>query len=264
MNWYYIENGNRKGPFSESDFRQLVDNATIKADTLVWRDGLKDWAVCSSMPEFSQVMPPTIGNVRCQVCWNEFPKTNTIILDGTVVCFNCKPRHIQMMNEGIAGTTTTIARKKKLLVMGKDARLPDKCIKCNAPANGLRLKRDLYWHPSAIYLLIILSILIYAIVAIIVRKRAKIEIGLCPTHARKRKICIALAWFSWLGMLGLFIAAAGLGSGALAAVGCLMFIAAIVVSCMTSPVAARKIDKNYVWISGVCGEYLADLPEWTG
>src|SRR4051812_44962371 len=53
----------------------------------------------------------------------------------------------------------------KVLVMTKSAELPDLCIKCGAPAEGYRLKRNLMWHPPAWYLLILFNLIIYAIVA---------------------------------------------------------------------------------------------------
>src|SRR6266446_5069294 len=46
-----------------------------------------------------------------------------------------------------------------LLVIRKGAVLPDRCVKCNAPAEGYRLKRNLAWHQPAIYLTILAGIL---------------------------------------------------------------------------------------------------------
>ena len=43
-------------------------------------------------------------------------------------------------------------RDQSTLVMTKDATLPDYCVKCDAPANGFRLKRNLSWHEPALYL----------------------------------------------------------------------------------------------------------------
>src|SRR5882762_3300178 len=65
-----------------------------------------------------------------------------------------------------------IWRDSSTLVMTKDASLPDRCVKCNAPANGLRLKRRLAWHSPVLYLLIVLAVLIYVILAGILSKRA--------------------------------------------------------------------------------------------
>ncbi len=43
MNWYYADNGERKGPLTEYDFTSLARSGGIKADTLIWREGMPDW-----------------------------------------------------------------------------------------------------------------------------------------------------------------------------------------------------------------------------
>ena len=53
---------------------------------------------------------------------------------------------------------TGVWRDKATLIMSKDAQLPARCIKCNAPATGARLKKKLSWHHPAIYLLILRGI----------------------------------------------------------------------------------------------------------
>ena len=55
--------------------------------------------------------------------------------------------------------------KGRVLVMHKRAVLPDRCVKSNQPAEGRRLRRNLYWHHPAIYLTILISLLIYIICA---------------------------------------------------------------------------------------------------
>ena len=42
--------------------------------------------------------------------------------------------------------------------MSKDGEFPDRCIKCNAPAEGYRLKKTLIWHPRAWFFLILLHL----------------------------------------------------------------------------------------------------------
>ena len=59
---------------------------------------------------------------------------------------------------------TGVWRDGDILVMHKEAVLPDRCIKCNAPCNGYRLKRNLSWHRPAWFLLIFISLWIYLIV----------------------------------------------------------------------------------------------------
>ena len=34
--WYYVQDGDRKGPVEQSEFESLVSAGTIEAGTLVW------------------------------------------------------------------------------------------------------------------------------------------------------------------------------------------------------------------------------------
>jgi len=43
MDWYYVENGRRIGPISESTMDSLVRAGAIGGGTLVWREGMADW-----------------------------------------------------------------------------------------------------------------------------------------------------------------------------------------------------------------------------
>ena len=105
--------------------------------------------------------------------------------ENSLICAKCKPIFFQSLKEGIQPVGVGVWRHFSQLVMTKDAQLPDRCTVCNAPANGLRLKRNLYWHPPAWYLLICAGLLFYAIAALIVRKKASIEIGLCRYSSSK-------------------------------------------------------------------------------
>ena len=144
----------------------------------------------------------------------------------------------------------------------QNSTLPDNCIRCNAAANGFKLKRTLSWHSGWYYLLIIPGLLIYAIVALIVRKRAVVDIGLCEVHRRRRKTLIWSCWAAALsGFAILFFAP---GDGALPVLGILIASFALVFGIIKSRmVHATKIDPNFVWLRGACPDYLTNLPEWT-
>ena len=43
MRWYYAENGQRKGPFTPSQFRELVKEGRVQPETLVWHEELPNW-----------------------------------------------------------------------------------------------------------------------------------------------------------------------------------------------------------------------------
>tara|TARA_Y100000815_G_C13267951_1_gene471846 strand:- start:24 stop:638 length:615 start_codon:yes stop_codon:yes gene_type:complete len=47
--WYYAENGERKGPVSESEAARLAQDGTIGPDTLVWSEGMQDWAKAATV-----------------------------------------------------------------------------------------------------------------------------------------------------------------------------------------------------------------------
>jgi hypothetical protein len=68
-------------------------------------------------------------------------------------------------------------RDQSKMVVSKGALLADRCVKCNAPATGPRLKKKLSWHHPAIFILIFVALLIYLIVAMILRKTAVLELG---------------------------------------------------------------------------------------
>lgn len=53
MNWYYVENGQQKGPVTQDQLDELARQGTIKADTLTWTDGMANW-----LP-YSQARPGT-------------------------------------------------------------------------------------------------------------------------------------------------------------------------------------------------------------
>jgi hypothetical protein len=43
MNWYYVEEGQQAGPVTQAEFDALVRSGKIRADTLVWREGMAAW-----------------------------------------------------------------------------------------------------------------------------------------------------------------------------------------------------------------------------
>ncbi len=162
-------------------------------------------------------------------------------------------------------------RERFLLVMDKTATLPvDRCIVCHAPASGRPLRRKLFWHTPWWYLLILFNLLVYAIVAVIVRKRVDIGVGLCDTHRSRRRLWMALAWSLVLAAIGLLLI--GMTTRlADATVASLMGLA--LVSLLSAGgigisgvrvVTAKQIDDRYAWIGGVSSEFLDTLPDWTG
>jgi hypothetical protein len=154
-------------------------------------------------------------------------------------------------------------RDGPLLVIRKGTELPDRCLKCYGDADGYRLKRKLSWHPSYWFLLVLVSPLIYVIVALCVRKTAKVAIGLCEHHRSKRRRAIAIGWLASLAGIGLIVLAGSNDLPLLSLVGIGVLFGGILFGVIGSQVLLpQRIDKNFVWLKKVSPDYLAPLSEW--
>jgi sugar phosphate permease len=157
-----------------------------------------------------------------------------------------------------------IWRDRATLVMTKEAQLPDRCVKCNVLTNR-RLRRKFAWHHPAIYLLLLVAWFVYLIVAMIVRKRATIDLGLCDEHSTKRRTYIWTSWLLALGGVAGFVLAILVSDGTPVLVGILLLLTAIVFAFITTRVGyPSKIDDRFVWLKGINAEYLNQLPQWPG
>ena len=146
--------------------------------------------------------------------------------------------------------------------MTKQAPLPQRCVKCNAPTQHT-LKRNLRWHHPALYVLIVVGFLFYAILAMVLSKTATINVGLCETHAAARKRDIVITWMIVLLSFGSFYFAAAAEEMGFLLVGVVLLLGAIIYgSLKTRVVAPQKIDDHYVWLTGLDANYLEQFPEW--
>lgn len=155
-----------------------------------------------------------------------------------------------------------IWRSKSILVMTKQAALPDRCVKCNEPTQQ-RLKRRLRWHHPALYILIFGGVLFYFILALVFSKTATIHVGLCEAHAAARKRDILISWvIAVLSLVSFYFAIVNESLGMML-IGLVLFLGAVIYGVVRARVVApQKIDDQYVWLTGVTGEYLQEFPEW--
>jgi len=148
------------------------------------------------------------------------------------------------------------------LVTLRDARLPGRCVKCNAPGET-RLQKTYYWHSGGWYLLILFNLVIYAIVAMIVRKKCRLEASLCAQHARRRSRLIGSAFACLAG----FVVALAVGIGndwgpafVLAGVALLASIVLGIVAGRT--LYATRMTERYAYFRGGGQDFLATLPRF--
>ena len=63
----------------------------------------------------------------------------------------------------------------------EDAELPDLCMKCGAPAE-LYKEKQFSWHPGWVYVLLLVNVVVFAVVALVLTKRKRLRVPLCAAH----------------------------------------------------------------------------------
>ena len=48
--WFYASEGQQKGPFPEAQLQDLIARGTVRADTLVWTEGMAGWQRAAEIP----------------------------------------------------------------------------------------------------------------------------------------------------------------------------------------------------------------------
>jgi len=100
------------------------------------------------------------------------------------------------------------------------------------------------------------------IVAVLTAKRAVVDIPLCEHHRARIKSGIILAWSCFAGALVLAGVAVLQEMESLALLAIISLMVSMLVGITRGRlVYARKIDKEHVWLKGVCHEYLDELPK---
>jgi hypothetical protein len=274
MYWYYEKGGTQAGPFTDEQFRKAVQSGEVQGNTLVWNETLSGWVpyktIAAPQAQSFQPPPPPPAPINyqqalmqtCSQCSRSFDQGNMIQYSGLWICAACKPLFFQRLKEG--GRSGGVWRDGKLLVATKGAVLPDRCVKCNAPARGIKITRKLYWHPPAYYVLICGGALLYVIVALIVRRTSILDLGICAEHKAKRKRGIIIGWSLVGASIALFIAGTSANEGALIAIGGLLFLAALIFAVIAAQfVVPRKMEPDgLVWLKGVNPAYLQELPAY--
>jgi hypothetical protein len=141
--------------------------------------------------------------------------------------------------------------------------LPRLCVRCGAAANGKPVERVFYWHHPAIYLLIFAGLVIYAIVALVVRKGMKLRVPLCAQHAQRRNMFVTLAWvLPLIGIADAFVLPRFNVDGGIVAWICVVVILSglIIWAVVSNPVTPKFIDATRGEFTGFCETYLQQFP----
>lgn len=152
-------------------------------------------------------------------------------------------------------------RDGKQLVVRPGCTLPDRCIKCNEPAEHPLQARRFYWHHPALYLLVLVNLLIYLIIALIVRRKTPVTVGMCKRHNDRRRTAITLATVGSLIGLVLMFAAGGDKAVLLILAGGVLLLASLIGGIVGGRVmVVSRIGDNYTRFSGCGPAFLASLP----
>lgn len=159
--------------------------------------------------------------------------------------------------------THLLWRNGKVLVLSRQGDLPDRCVKCNEPAEAPTKTRKLYWHHPGFYAFLLINIFLYAIVAAFARKRVDVSPGLCNAHKRKRTRGIIIGWSGFILGFMAFVATISHDQPLLALlILCAFFATTIIGMLMSRIVYAKRIDDRYILLKGCGEEFLAAIPEY--
>jgi hypothetical protein len=260
--WYYSTEGKQHGPIDDGALDNLIATGVVGAATPIWKEGMQNWMpLCQVRP--AGITTGDAAAATCSLCGKRVGAENLIELMGNRVCAECKPLALQSMREGAAlpAKNHTAWREGKRVVARNQTSLPARCFKCNCEVTTPPLTRKLYWHPAGYYLVIFFNILIYAIVAAIVRKRATLDIYLCPDHLQRRKKFMIGGWLG--ALLGLVVGIAGIAMNTpwMIILGFVILPAAIIVGIAGAQIARpARIKADTVWLTGSGKAFLESLP----
>jgi len=125
MDWYFAENNQRFGPVGAEQFQRLVQEGRIRANTMVWAEGMANWmpyqhvyaqqvaqqesalptdpatgeALESAGGQVAQAVAPAWG--FCCQCGRMYPTDDMLSYEGHWVCAECKPMFFQRIREGV-------------------------------------------------------------------------------------------------------------------------------------------------------------------
>jgi hypothetical protein len=156
-------------------------------------------------------------------------------------------------------------RDGKILVMRQGSALPPRCVKCNEPAELPIQRQTVYWHEPWIYVFAVTCLLVYALVSLVMRRRAILAPGLCRIHRKRRWLGIAMGWGGSMAALVLMFLGGSNDFLPLLWIGGAMLLVAITAGLLLGRVLLpARIDKDLVRLKGCSQGFLDTLPVFHG
>lgn len=174
---------------------------------------------------------------------------------------------------------------KKTVIIGKNCRLPFRCIVCNQPAASW-FKKRFYWYPpwhsiafiasffglgmlmpylpKSMIILVAIHPLLCLLIISLLRRQSKIKLGLCTTHHKRNNNCKVLQVICIVGIVASFVVLVsysgskfiGLTLLALA----ILFITVIILNFYRVHIRVVGITEDTTKLKGFGREFLRSLP----
>jgi len=176
------------------------------------------------------------------------------------------PTQASLKSADTPAGTGGLWRDDDRLIVAHGATFPHRCVKCNEPSEQPHKMRKVYWHHPAVYLLLLGYAILYIIVALIVRRNAEVNPGLCQQHREKRTLWILIGWLGSFGAFaGVLIIAAVLKvqSPWIPLVAVVAFFTLAILGIVKSRLLyPARIDDRYARLKGCDESFLASLPNF--
>jgi hypothetical protein len=144
----------------------------------------------------------------------------------------------------------------KCLVAPREVELPPICVVSAAPVAGAqnRKRKKLYWHSPWLYLLVLVNLILYAIVAGLARRTARVGYSLAPAVRRERLRRTWIAVGVFFGGVALIIIGASHGWFGTVGIGALTCLAGAVLTRWARVLWAERIEPDRVYLRGISPE----------
>jgi DNA-directed RNA polymerase subunit RPC12/RpoP len=117
MKWFYALNDSQQGPVDDDVLLSMLQNGTINAETLIWREGMAEWLPYEQVADAPKPGAPAASAAdegagagaggsaaarsnKCVECGKTFPDSELISVGREAVCGGCKSLAVQRLQEG--------------------------------------------------------------------------------------------------------------------------------------------------------------------
>jgi hypothetical protein len=123
----------------------------------------------------------------------------------------------------------------------------------------------LTWARPIYFAFLLCGLIPFVLIYVLLSKRGRVTVGICPLHRRKRRKAIIVGWLTALAGFGPIIAAGVVPESAVPFAvigGFLLTVTGLIVGMRGSQIlVARRIDKHFIWLSQVSPAFFMTFPD---